>query len=76
MKIPRNAALLVCFCLASLACGASSPQQPAPKGWVLTWADEFNGANGSALDAAKWVQGRQAKTHEQRCTARNLHIGI
>jgi len=55
MKIPRNAALLVCFCLASLACGASSPQQPAPKGWVLTWADEFNGANGSALDAAKWV---------------------
>jgi len=55
MKIPRNAAQLVCFCLAFLTCGASAPQQPPPKGWVLTWADEFDGANGSAPDAGKWV---------------------
>jgi beta-glucanase (GH16 family) len=24
-------------------------------GWVLTWSDEFNGADGSAVDASKWV---------------------
>ena len=56
MNIPRNAALAVCFCLASVACGACSPAQaPAPKGWTLTWADEFDSANGSAPDAAKWA---------------------
>jgi beta-glucanase (GH16 family) len=27
----------------------------APAGWTLTWSDEFNGANGSAVDASKWV---------------------
>ena len=56
MKIPRNIALLVCFGLTSLACGASSPQQPSPpRGWILTWADEFDGASGSAPDAANWM---------------------
>lgn len=24
-------------------------------GWVLTWSDEFNGADGSAVDASKWI---------------------
>jgi beta-glucanase (GH16 family) len=24
-------------------------------GWVLTWSDEFNGADGSAADSSKWV---------------------
>ncbi|HVZ86497.1 MAG TPA: glycoside hydrolase family 16 protein, partial [Polyangia bacterium] len=24
-------------------------------GWVLTWADAFNGADGSAVDSTKWV---------------------
>ena len=24
-------------------------------GWVLTWSDEFNGPNGSAVDSTKWV---------------------
>ena len=23
--------------------------------WVLTWSDEFNGADGSAVDASKWI---------------------
>jgi beta-glucanase (GH16 family) len=25
-----------------------------PSGWVLSWSDEFNGADGSAVDASKW----------------------
>ncbi|HZL21474.1 MAG TPA: glycoside hydrolase family 16 protein, partial [Polyangia bacterium] len=24
-------------------------------GWVLTWSDEFNGSDGSAVDSTKWV---------------------
>ena len=24
-------------------------------GWVLSWSDEFNGADGSAVDPAKWI---------------------
>ncbi len=54
----RKAALLVCFCLASLACGASPqpPSQPSPPaGWTLAWSDDFAGANGSAPDAGKWL---------------------
>jgi beta-glucanase (GH16 family) len=31
---------------------ASSAALP---GWVLTWSDEFNGADGSAVDPSKWV---------------------
>jgi beta-glucanase (GH16 family) len=27
----------------------------APPGWTLTWSDEFDGADGSAVDASKWV---------------------
>ena len=27
---------------------------PARPGWLLTWSDEFNGANGSPVDASKW----------------------
>jgi beta-glucanase (GH16 family) len=27
----------------------------SPLGWTLTWSDEFNGANGFAVDASKWV---------------------
>jgi beta-glucanase (GH16 family) len=30
--------------------GGSSP----PSGWKLAWADEFNGADGSAVDGSKW----------------------
>src|SRR5438128_2475757 len=27
----------------------------APAGWTLTWSDEFDGADGSAVDPNKWV---------------------
>ena len=39
--------------------GSSSPQTQGPSNpsgaWVLSWSDEFNGANGSAPDASKWT---------------------
>ena len=43
----------VCF-VASAAAQSSAPQAPAPV-WKLVWSDEFNGPNGSAVDASKWV---------------------
>ncbi|WP_243322580.1 glycoside hydrolase family 16 protein [Geothrix sp. SG200] len=43
-----------------LGCGGSSTPQvagPPPSGgtWVLSWSDEFNGADGSAPDPTKWT---------------------
>src|SRR4051794_6263984 len=32
--------------------GGTPPDAPA--GWILTWADEFDGADGSAVDASRW----------------------
>jgi beta-glucanase (GH16 family) len=28
---------------------------PDPPGWTLVWSDEFNGPNGSSVDAQKWT---------------------
>ena len=33
--------------------GTATPVTPPP-GWKLVWSDEFDGADGSAVDAAKW----------------------
>lgn len=30
------------------------PAKPDPPAWQLTWSDEFNGAEGSAADPARW----------------------
>ncbi|BDU71870.1 glycoside hydrolase family 16 protein [Mesoterricola silvestris] len=50
------------FALATLllGCGGGSSSNggtpPKPSGtWVLSWSDEFSGADGSAPDAAKWA---------------------
>ncbi len=40
--------------LADAAADASSP--PSLPGWTLTWNDEFNLADGSAVDGTKWTQ--------------------
>jgi beta-glucanase (GH16 family) len=32
-----------------------SPADAALAGWTLTWSDEFNGADGSAVDPTKWT---------------------
>jgi beta-glucanase (GH16 family) len=45
--------LQVAFISLYLAGGA--PQLTTPAGWTLTWSDEFNGANGSPPDPAKWT---------------------
>ena len=34
---------------------AAKPPAEKSNAWTLTWSDEFNGANGSAPDAAKWT---------------------
>ena len=40
--------------VASAAAQAGTPPASAPA-WKLVWSDEFNGPNGSAVDASKWV---------------------
>ncbi|MGE0885689.1 MAG: family 16 glycosylhydrolase [Blastocatellales bacterium] len=34
----------------------ASDSRKIPAGWTLVWSDEFNGADGSAVDQSKWVQ--------------------
>jgi len=42
-----------------LGCASATAQvnasSPTSSGWTLVWSDEFNGANGSVVDASKWV---------------------
>ena len=40
--------------LESGAPASSSSDAAAPPGWTLTWSDEFNGPDGSAVDPTKW----------------------
>jgi beta-glucanase (GH16 family) len=40
--------------LLASACAAQSQPAPLP-GWTLTWSDEFNGPNGSPVNASKWI---------------------
>jgi len=40
----------------ALCFGQNATPSSSVPGWTLTWGDEFNGANGSALDDAKWVR--------------------
>lgn len=50
--------LAVAMALASPALCGNSPAPPpifAEQKYVLTWSDEFNGANGSQPDSSKWV---------------------
>src|SRR5271169_1973169 len=37
------------------AAAQASPAPAAAPAWKLVWSDEFNGPNGSAVDASKWV---------------------
>ncbi len=48
---PCGLTILLC---ATLCCGGS--QIPSPQAsYVLTWSDEFNGADGSLPASSKWV---------------------
>lgn len=44
----------VCAAGKSAVAQATASQEAAPA-WKLVWSDEFNGPNGSAVDASKWV---------------------
>jgi beta-glucanase (GH16 family) len=37
------------------AAGSNGTPDGGLAGWTLTWSDEFNGADGSAVDSTKWV---------------------
>lgn len=52
----QRAALCVIVLLVVRHAAAQTPvTKPESPAWKLTWSDEFNGANGSAVDASKWV---------------------
>lgn len=68
-----------------LGCGGSSTPQTAgpanPAGtWVLSWSDEFNGANGSAPDPSKWAfdlgGGGWGNGELQTYTSRSQNVSI
>jgi beta-glucanase (GH16 family) len=44
-----------CTAQVSAAPPASAPQPAPAPAWKLVWSDEFNGPNGSPVDASKWV---------------------
>ncbi len=55
-----RASLALVLSLAPLAGCASTgtseaPPSPAPAEWALSWADEFDGPDGSAPDPSRWV---------------------
>jgi len=50
----RILGVLVCL-LSTLSFGGSSQPLLAPPGYVLSWNDEFSGANGSLPDSSKWI---------------------
>jgi beta-glucanase (GH16 family) len=48
-----------------------------PPGWRLSWSDEFNGANGSAPDPAKWsydTGGNNANNELESYTSRRANV--
>lgn len=57
--VPRVRPLLIATCLALQVAACTNRsligRQPADAGWVLTWADEFDGPAGSAPSAASWT---------------------
>jgi beta-glucanase (GH16 family) len=47
--------LITVLIAASLFGGATEQPKSTTTPWTLTWSDDFNGADGSSPDAAKWV---------------------
>ncbi len=39
----------------AITTGATTGAGGGPPGWTLAWSDEFNGADGSPVDATKWT---------------------
>jgi beta-glucanase (GH16 family) len=61
LRLIRCSPLLVATFIALAACDSSetttpsSESPPTQAGWQLTWSDEFDGAEGAAPDASRWV---------------------
>jgi beta-glucanase (GH16 family) len=75
--------LAFAFIVAVRLCGSglgAGPKPPDQKQYILVWADEFNGANGSAPDSSKWTYdmggngwgNNELETYTNR--AQNAHI--
>lgn len=67
----------VVFSLAGIGLAQShTPVSPSPQ-WKLAWSDEFNGANGSAPDPAKWsfdIGGRNPNSELESYTDRRANV--
>ena len=46
--------LMILLVVSHAAAQAAAPKSESPA-WKLTWSDEFNGVNGSPVDASKWI---------------------
>jgi beta-glucanase (GH16 family) len=56
MRLHRDwLAVAAVVILTSCLCPAQTTAATAPVGWTLVWSDEFNGPNGSPVDASKWL---------------------
>jgi beta-glucanase (GH16 family) len=54
MLLPAAALVMLAVCGGERTSASASPS-PAPGPWQLTWSDEFDGPDGSAPDASRWV---------------------
>ena len=54
---PNWGGIIFCFAVmvVTSVCVPAQTTSVAPAGWTLTWSDEFNGPDGSAVDSSKWV---------------------
>jgi beta-glucanase (GH16 family) len=55
MNVLKLVLASVIFAGCLYATAQSGPASPAASPWTLVWSDEFNGPNGSAVDASKWA---------------------
>jgi beta-glucanase (GH16 family) len=57
MTTQHQRIVLIAIILSLSACAAAQAGAPqtASSPWILSWSDEFNGTNGSPVDASKWV---------------------
>ncbi len=54
-KLQTFALLIITISACAGAVAQTSAAAPAAPQWTLVWSDEFNGPNGSPIDASKWV---------------------
>jgi beta-glucanase (GH16 family) len=57
---PNQVMKCLSFCILLVGVALPGATQSAPpagtaNGWTLVWSDEFNGAEGSAVDRSKWI---------------------